>query len=176
MTQPDELDAARARFPVGEQVTGRVARMPRPGSIGLLVNLGQAPEGFVDALHLPREPDQWPPVGTVMTFEVLTHRPGQVRLLPLDGQFRSPHRLPGDLAPEQWLARKSRFPVGTVVTATVTDVYQPNRECVVRFEDCWAVLEWTTDAPQIGTASRYTVTRHLDQTQRIMLTPAPPPP
>ena len=24
MTQPDELDAARARFPVGEQVTGRV--------------------------------------------------------------------------------------------------------------------------------------------------------
>jgi hypothetical protein len=76
MAEPDELDAGRARFPVGEAVAGRVALIPKPGVIGLFVDLGQEPEGFVDVLHLPRDPGEWPPVGTVTTFEVLQHRPG----------------------------------------------------------------------------------------------------
>jgi len=139
--------------------------------IGLLVDLGREPEGFVDVLHLPREPGRWPPVGTVTTFEVLQHRPDQVRLFPLDDQFRSPDRLPAVPTPEQWLVIKDRFPVGSEVTATVTDVFQANREYVVRFEDCHSVLEWTGDAPRVGAASRYAVTRHLDQTRRIRITP-----
>jgi ribosomal protein S1 len=171
VAEPDELDAGRARFPVGEVVTGRVAFIPKPGVIGLFVDLGREPEGFVDVLHLPVEPGQWPPVGTVTTFEVLQHRPGQVRLFPLSEQFRSPERLPAVSTPEQWLVIKERFPVGTEVTATVTDVFPANREYAVRFEDCWSVLEWTGDPPRVGTASRYAVTRHLDRTRRIMIAP-----
>jgi hypothetical protein len=146
-------------------------RIPQPGVIGLFVNLGQQPEGFVDALELPRELRQWPPVGTVTTFEVLQHRPGQLRLVPLDDRFRSPERLPGVPTPEQWLVIKDRFPVGAEVTATITGVYPANREYVVRFEDRCSTIEWTGDAPRVGTASQYTITRHLDQTRRIMITP-----
>jgi len=171
VADPDELDVARARFPVGEEVTGRVRRVPKPGVIGLFVDLGQKPEGFVDVLQLPREPRQWPPVGTVTTFEVLQHRPGQLRLSPLDDRFRSPDRLPGAPTPGQWLAIKDRFPVGAEVTATITGVYPANREYVVRFEDCLSTIEWTGDAPRVGTAGRYAITRHLDQTRRIMITP-----
>ncbi|MGC4874988.1 hypothetical protein ACLQ26_01810 [Micromonospora sp. DT43] len=39
MVEPDQLAAARRRFPVGDHVTGRVVLIPRPGSIGLLVDL-----------------------------------------------------------------------------------------------------------------------------------------
>lgn len=171
--EPDELDAARARLPVGEHVTGRVAHIPARG-IGIFVDLGQDPMGFVDVLHLPHDPDEWPAAGTATTFEVLQHRPRQVRLCPLDERFRSPDRLPGVPTQEQWLAIKSRFPVGSEITATVTDVYQANREYVVRFEDFWSVLEWTGGPPQVGTASKYTVNRHLEQTQRIMIMPVRP--
>jgi hypothetical protein len=169
--EPDELDAGRARFPVGEEVTGRVARIPKPGVIGLFVDLGREPEGFVDVLDLPIEAGQWPLAGTVTTFEVLQHRPGQVRLFPLDEQLRSPDRLPAAFTPGQWLVIKGRFPVDSEVTATVTDVFPANREYAARFEDCGSVLEWTGHPPRVGTASRYTVSRHLDRTRRIMITP-----
>jgi hypothetical protein len=127
-------------------------------------------------LHLPHDPDEWPAAGTATTFEVLQHRPRQVRLCPLDERFRPPDRLPGAPTQEQWLAVKSRFPVGSEITATVTDVYHANREYAVRFEDFWSVLEWTGVPPQVGTASKYTVNGHLEQTQRIMITPVPPQP
>lgn len=171
MPESDELDVARTRLPVGEHVTGRVFRIPKPGAIGLFVDLGQEPGGFVDVSWLPYEPGEWPPVGTVTTFEVLQHTPRQVRLFPLDDRFRRPARLPAERTREQWQLVKDRFPVGSVVIATVTDVFQYNRECIVRFEDCWSVLEWTGDAPRVGTAGGYTVTRHLDHTRRILLTP-----
>ncbi len=176
MKQPDELDAARVRFPVGDEVTGRVTRIPKPGAIGLFVDLGREPEGFVDVLHLPNEPARWPAAGTVTAFEILQHRPGQVRLLPLDDQFRSPDRQPGVLTPQQWRAIKDRFPVGTDVTATVTHVFPANREYQVQSEDCRAILEWTGPPPITGTADNYTVTRHLEHTQRIMMTPVTPAP
>jgi predicted RNA-binding protein (virulence factor B family) len=82
-------------------VTGRVARTPKPGALGLFVDLGREPEGFVDVLHLPREPDEWPRAGTDTTFEVLQHGPGQVRLFLLDDQSWSPDRLPGVPTQEQ---------------------------------------------------------------------------
>jgi hypothetical protein len=172
MAELDRLDAARERFPVGEEITGRVTHIPRPGAIGLFVDLGHEPQGFVDVLHLPRDPDQWPPVGAVTAFEVLQHRPGQVRLFPLNERFRSPDHLLGTPALKEWVAIKGRFPVGCEVTATVTSVYPANREYGVRFEECWATLEWTGDAPFPGATSRFVVTRHLDETRRIMLTAA----
>jgi hypothetical protein len=174
VVEPDDLDLARARFPVGKHIRGRVSRLLKPGVIGLFVDLGQEPEGFVDVLWLPYEPGDWPVVGTVTTFEVLQHTPGQVRLFPLDDRFRRPSCLPTGRTWEQWLLIRDRFPVGSLVTGTVTHVYQYNREYVVRFEDYWSLLEWTGDAPEVGATGRYTVTKHLDRTLRIMLTPTDP--
>lgn len=122
-----------------------------------------------------RDPGEWPPVGTVTTFEVLQHRPGQVRLFPLDDRFRSPDHLPGVPAQQQWLLIKDRFPAGSEVTATVTGVFQANQEYVVRFADCWSALEWTGEAPRVGAVGRYTVTRHLDHARRILITPVTQP-
>ncbi|MEU7774327.1 hypothetical protein AB0C44_23680 [Micromonospora taraxaci] len=171
MSEPDKLDTARRHFPVGEHITGQVVRIPRPGVTGLLVDLGQEPEGFVDVVVLPYEPADWPAVGTVTTFEVLQHRTDQVRLLPLDERFRSPTYLSTGLSHQEWLSIKARFPIGSVVTATVTDVFVSNRECVVRFEDCWSSLQWSSEAPKVGATGRYTVARHLDVTRRVILTP-----
>ncbi|WP_433114699.1 hypothetical protein [Micromonospora sp. CA-246542] len=171
MAERDELDVARRRLPVGEHVTGQVVHIPRPGAIGLLVDLGQDVEGFVDVLVLPHDPAEWPSVGAVLTFEVLQHRPGQVRLFPLDASFRSRTYLPTNLSPEEWLALKMRFPTGSAVTATVTHLFTSNREYVVRFEDCSAALEWTGQVPRVGATGRYTITRHLDHTRRVVLTP-----
>jgi len=174
VVEPDDLDIARARFPVGKHIRGRVSRLLKPGAVGLFVDLGQEPGGFVDVLWLPYEPGDWPPVGTVTTFEVLQHTPGQVRLFPLDERFRCPPSLPTGRTHEQWLLIKDRFPVGSQVTGTVTHVYRYNREYAVRFEDCRSLLEWTGDVPQVGATGGYTVTKHLDQTLRIMLTPTDP--
>jgi hypothetical protein len=59
-----------------------------PGRAGILVDLGQPPEGWVDVLHLPDDPALWPAVGKSGLFEVLQHRPGQVQLFPLDAGMR----------------------------------------------------------------------------------------
>ncbi|MFD4407409.1 hypothetical protein ACFWPH_32045 [Nocardia sp. NPDC058499] len=77
------LEIARNIYPVGQQVTGTVADIPKPGVIGLFVDLGTGtpPWGFVDVLHLPDTPEQWPAVGTITEFEVVhhTHEGHQVR-------------------------------------------------------------------------------------------------
>ncbi|WFE50661.1 hypothetical protein [Micromonospora sp. WMMD1155] len=171
MMEPDKLDTARRRFPVGEHVMGQVIAIPRPGTIGLFVDLGQEPEGFVDVVILPHESADWPPVGTVTTFEVLQHRTGQVRLLPLDERFRSRTYQTSSLSHQEWLSIKARFPIGCVVTATVTNVFVSNREYVVKFDDCWSSLEWNGAAPKVGTTGWYTVIRQLDETRRVLLTP-----
>ena len=56
VVEPDDLDIARARFPVGKHIRGRVSRLLKPGAVGLFVDLGQEPGGFVDVLWLPYEP------------------------------------------------------------------------------------------------------------------------
>jgi hypothetical protein len=163
MVADDELDAARRRFPLGDTVTGRVAHIPRPGAIGLLVDLGGSPTGFVDVLLLPRRTADWPEVGAVATFEVCQHRPGQVRLCPLGGGIPAarPRRPWTD---RQWAAVRARHPVGSEATATVTSVTGANREYGLRFDDCTGVAEWRRDepGPAVGTSHRYRVLRHLD--------------
>ncbi|MEZ5191109.1 MAG: hypothetical protein R2734_00070 [Nocardioides sp.] len=50
----DELDAARLRFPVGDEIVGTVSRVPwGPGRTGIFIDLGDGAEGFVDVLSLP---------------------------------------------------------------------------------------------------------------------------
>ncbi|MFQ6396109.1 hypothetical protein ACLMAJ_21880 [Nocardia sp. KC 131] len=73
-------------LPVGTHVSGTVAALPwGPGRTGLFVDIGSAAQGFrspedrpagyfVDLLHLPRNPEDWPRVGAVLSLEVTTIR------------------------------------------------------------------------------------------------------
>jgi hypothetical protein len=88
---PDESTWLRLRqqLHVGQRITGTVVWVPRPGAIGIGVDLGLAAGGFVDVLHLPLDTDRWPALGTVSEFEIrwLDERP-QIRLTPVDPAFR----------------------------------------------------------------------------------------
>ncbi|MEV0734308.1 hypothetical protein [Polymorphospora sp. NPDC050346] len=174
MSKLDELATARRRFPCGDRVRGRVAAVPfGPGRTGLFVEMGAHPEGFVDVLHLPEDPRRWPPVGREGFFEVLSHRPGQVRLFPLDAGMRARHYHASNWSGEQWAAMTERYPIGSMVTGTVTDVFPGGREYAVRFVGGGSFVEYDEVPPAIGTVATYLVTRHLEWTHRIMVRPAP---
>lgn len=172
MTESDsidqELDNARRTFPVGEHISGKVTLIPKPGTIGLFADLGREPGGFVDVLHLPMSTQEWPPVGTVTEFEVLTHTRGQVRLWPLDDAYRSSTaRLP--MSEPEWHTVKHRHPVGSEVNAEITHVVPLNREYWVMFDGVWASRPWTGTPPTVGTTARFVIDRHLDTTRRVLL-------
>src|SRR6478735_8326193 len=67
-------------------------------------DLGAPPDGFVDILILPEDPNQWPPVGHEGFFEILQHRPGQVRLFPTDPSMRSKGYRVSNWSREEWAA------------------------------------------------------------------------
>ncbi|MFX0578162.1 hypothetical protein [Nocardia nepalensis] len=173
MTEPDpielDLNAARRMYPVGNHVSGTVTLIPRPGAIGLFVDLGRPPFGFVDVLNLPESVDRWPTVGTVTEFEVLQHTHQQVRLWPLDAAFRSSTAGWPTMSEPEWRAVKSRHPVGSEVTAEITRVFPLNREYFVEFDGFWSALPWSGAPPAVGTSALFVVDRHLDETRRIVL-------
>ncbi|MBO1331164.1 hypothetical protein [Streptomyces sp. VRA16 Mangrove soil] len=78
-------------LPNGTRLTGTVSVLPwGPGITGLFVDLG--PElplpAFVDMGHLPREPDRWPQVGAVGSYEVTDVRFHSVAQGPCGLQIR----------------------------------------------------------------------------------------
>ncbi|MEU9496587.1 hypothetical protein AB0K64_34200 [Streptomyces sp. NPDC053741] len=83
-----EWGEIRRRLHFGQRVSGRVVQVPRPGTIGVFVDIGLAVGGFVDVLLLPEDAARWPAEGTETEFEVwwVDERP-QVRLMPVDRQF-----------------------------------------------------------------------------------------
>ncbi|MFF0659524.1 hypothetical protein [Micromonospora tulbaghiae] len=169
----NELFAARLAFPVGGRVRGTVSAIPMgAGRSGLLVDLGQLPQGWVDVLHLPDDPTVWPAVGKTGLFEVLQHRPGQVRLFPLDAGMRGRRTRVSRWSGEEWAAITRRYPEGTHVLGTVTNVFPGNREYTVTFDDCWSAVEYEDNAPSVGWAGSFRVTRLLEWTHRILLAPA----
>ncbi|ADJ50926.1 hypothetical protein AMES_9100 [Amycolatopsis mediterranei S699] len=157
-------------FEVGAVVTGTVSAIPRPGAIGLFVDLEGDRQGFVDVLILPRQVESWPAVGTTTTFEVLARRPEQVRLWPLDPEFRS-GPLDNGVSEAEWRARKERYPVGTALTAEVTRAFVSDGSYLVRYEGGWSLLEGDGEPPEVGTRAAYEVVRHLDTTRRTLLRP-----
>jgi hypothetical protein len=169
----DELVEARRRFPVGDRVRGRVSAVPwGPGRTGLFVDLGSGPGGFVDVLHLPEDSQGWPPVGYEGFFEVIQHRPGQVRLFPLDAGMRPKGDRPHLPTAREWETITDRYPLGLLVTGVVTDVFARDREYGVRFDDVWSVAEYDDIAPAVGTAGSYVVTRHMESIRHIRVEPA----
>ena len=175
MSQDDDLSEARRRFPRGDRVRGRVSAVPwGPGRTGLFVDLGLKPDGFIDVLHLPEDPSLWPSVGREGLFEVLQHRPGQVRLFPLDAGMRAKRYRTSKWSGPEWAAITERYPIGSKVIGTVTDVCLMDREYGVRFGDCWTLVEYDEAPAVIGAVDTYIVTRHLEWTRRIMVQPVPP--
>jgi hypothetical protein len=143
-----------------------------PGRTGIFVDLGEEPAGFVDVLLLPEDPERWPLVGREGFFQVLQHRPGQVRLFPLDAGMRSKrYRVSNWSSGQEWAAISRRYPVGSSVTATVSAVFTSNREYAVQFEDCWSTVEYDGRPPEIGAVGVFVVTRLLEWTRQIMVEP-----
>lgn len=163
----DELDVARARFPNGTQLSARVSPVPKPGAIGVFLVADEPPEGFVDVLHLPSDPDSWPKVGDVSDFEVLQHRPGQMRLWPLDPTWRGEDRLlPWD---EQWATVTRMVKPGDRVQETVAAVFTANRECSVEVAGVIATCEWSAPRPEVGQSGEFEVVRVLESTRRLLV-------
>jgi hypothetical protein len=169
----DELCATRLAFPVGDRVRGTVSAIPMgPGRAGVLVDLGRPPQGWVDVLHLREDPARWPAVGSTGLFEVLQHRPGQVRLFPLDAGMRGRRTRLFRWSGEEWTAITRRYPEGSVVLGTVTEVLPSSREYTVKFDDCWSAVEYDDVEPVVGWTGAFRVTRLLEWTHRILLKPA----
>lgn len=74
----------------GQLLTGTVVRVPRPGAIGIFVDVGLAVGGFVDMALLPQPGARWPLKGTVTPFEVwAADDRKQLRLKPVDPAYLS---------------------------------------------------------------------------------------
>lgn len=92
MTSARELarqwEETRRRLRFGQRFKGTVVLVPRPGAIGVFVDIGLPVSGFVDVILLPEQGDSWRTVGTEAEFEVwwADERP-QVRLKPVDPRF-----------------------------------------------------------------------------------------
>ncbi|WP_329331587.1 hypothetical protein OG866_02330 [Streptomyces sp. NBC_00663] len=72
----------------GQVFEGTVVQVPRPGAIGIFVDIGLSVGGFVDALLLPMESDDWPMEGTVADFEIWwADSRQQIRLKPCDSRY-----------------------------------------------------------------------------------------
>ncbi|GAA3442749.1 hypothetical protein [Planomonospora venezuelensis] len=79
----------RPRLRLGQRLTGTIVWVPQPGVTGIGVDLGLPVGGFVDVLHLPRDPARWPATGTITGFVIwrMDERP-QIRLMPADPAYR----------------------------------------------------------------------------------------
>lgn len=88
MVSDAEWKRIRGRLRFGQVLTGTVVRVPRPGTIGVFVDVGLEAGGFVDGLLLPRLPEHWPTEGTVTAFEVWwADERRQLRLKPVDPAY-----------------------------------------------------------------------------------------
>jgi ribosomal protein S1 len=178
MLTRDEADATLRRFPLGGLVAGTVVAIPVRARVGVFVDLGEGGRGFVDAEHLPDDPQRWPRVGTETTFEVLRHdfsrrrRTCQVRLWPAEPRFRRPGTGAGGFTAGEWPAVRSRYPIGTVVTATVTRVSADNCCYWIRFGPGRALVATADDLPPAGTVRRFVVVGTLETTRRLVVAPA----
>ncbi|MFJ7209292.1 hypothetical protein ACIQWR_37880 [Streptomyces sp. NPDC098789] len=72
----------------GQVFEGTVVKVPRPGAIGIFVDIGLSVGGFVDVLLLPDEVEDWPVEGTVADFEIWwADSRQQIRLKPSDSRY-----------------------------------------------------------------------------------------
>jgi hypothetical protein len=169
----DELSAVRRRLPRGLRVWGVVTEIPAGvGRAGISVDVGDPVPGWVDLLALPGEPSHWPPVGRRGLFEVLQHRGFEIRLLPLDAGMRGGFSRVQRWSGSEWAAIARRWPVGSVLDATVEHVFPANREYTVRFGDCYETVEYEGAPPTPGAQVSLMVERQSEWTRSLVLRPS----
>lgn len=88
-SRPDSWERLRPYLEIGQQLAGTVVWVPRPGAIGIGVDLALPTGGFVDVLLLPFDSSRWPTEGTVTDFKIwwMDDRP-QIRLVPAEPIYR----------------------------------------------------------------------------------------
>ncbi|MFD8719958.1 hypothetical protein ACFV2H_18555 [Streptomyces sp. NPDC059629] len=88
MVTAAEWKRIRGNLRFGQVLRGTVVQVPRPGAIGIFVDIGLGVGGFVDVLLLPEQAERWPAEGTITDFEVWwADSRQQVRLKPSDPQY-----------------------------------------------------------------------------------------
>lgn len=88
MVTDAEWERIRGGLRFGQVLRGTVVKVPRPGAIGIFVDIGLGVGGFVDVLLLPEQAERWPAEGTVTDFEVWwAFDRQQLRLKPSDPQY-----------------------------------------------------------------------------------------
>ncbi|MFD7097622.1 S1 RNA-binding domain-containing protein [Streptomyces xanthophaeus] len=88
MVTDAEWTRIRTGLRFGQVFEGTVVQVPRPGTIGIFVDIGRGVGGFVDALLLPDETEAWPTEGTVADFEIWwADSRQQIRLKPSDPRY-----------------------------------------------------------------------------------------
>ncbi|HWS32553.1 MAG TPA: hypothetical protein VN408_07395, partial [Actinoplanes sp.] len=143
------------------------------GRAGAQVDIGHRVPGWVDLLLLPEEAADWPPLGRSGLFEVLQHRPEEVRLFPLDAGMRSRRCRHSRWSGPEWADFSARHPVGSTVEATVTYVFPGNREYSVEFAAGQETVEYDGAPPALGAPVRLVVERLSEWTRRLILQEAP---
>ncbi|GAA2690466.1 hypothetical protein GCM10010400_64540 [Streptomyces aculeolatus] len=88
MVSDAEWARIRRGLRFGQVFEGIVVQVPRPGAIGIFVDIGLSVGGFVDVLLLPERSDGWPVEGAVADFEVWwADSRQQIRLKPSDSRY-----------------------------------------------------------------------------------------
>lgn len=88
MVTDAEWTRIRRGLRFGQVFAGTVVKVPRPGAIGIFVDIGLSVGGFVDALLLPEQSEVWPAEGTVAEFEIWwADSRQQIRLKPSDSRY-----------------------------------------------------------------------------------------
>jgi hypothetical protein len=91
-----------------------VVHVPRPGAIGVFVDVGLQVGGFVGVLMLPLDAEYWPTVGTQSQFKVWwADERMQIRLKPVDLAFlREDFEAVHARLRPNWRARSQRVDAG----------------------------------------------------------------
>ncbi|MFF5809159.1 hypothetical protein [Streptomyces sp. NPDC012746] len=88
MVADAEWARVRRGLRFGQVFEGTVVLVPRPGTVGVFVDIGLSVGGFVDALWLPGEIEDWPAEGTVADFKIWwADSRQQIRLMPCDSRY-----------------------------------------------------------------------------------------
>ncbi|MGI3228125.1 hypothetical protein ACRJ4B_34330 [Streptomyces sp. GTA36] len=88
MVTDAEWTRIRRGLRFGQVFEGTVVQVPRPGAIGIFVDIGLSVGGFVDVLLLPEQSEDWPTEGTVADFEIWwADSRRQIRLKPSDSHY-----------------------------------------------------------------------------------------
>ena len=88
MVTDAEWARIRRSLRFGQVFKGTVVKVPRPGAIGIFVDIGLSVGGFVDVVLLPDESEDWPAEGTVADFEIWwADSRQQIRLKPSDSRY-----------------------------------------------------------------------------------------